>query len=402
MMKRIFEKFKKQNNIEGLEDYQKRIIEHKRKFFIRASIISFIVAVALVSWGIFQYTRIYHDYVILSSKERTDVKSAKFQEFNGNILKYSQDGISYLDLDNNVIWNHPYSMQEPIISTCEEYVAVAEQKGNIIYVLNSEGLQGEIEALKPIRQIRVANQGVVAVLMEDDTANYIYCYDRSGKLLVDSEVRLGNTGYPVSIALSNDGEKLGVSYLDINDGVAKTEIAFYNFGSVGQEEVGRLVSSYTYENTIVPQLEFLDNDTVAAFGDNVVITYEGSQKPKEIAKINIKDEIKSVFYNKDNFGLVFENKSQTADSECKYRMDIYNKDGKKKISADFNAEYSNIKLDDKRILLYSETECSIFSFQGIEKFHYKFPDEILSIIPTNFSRQFILITSKETQRIQIK
>lgn len=401
-MKKLFEKLKKKKNEENIEEYQRRILEHKKKILGRTIIMTAIVLVALVSWGIFQYTRIYHDYVILSCKERSDVKSAKFQEFNGNILKYSQDGISCLDLENNVIWNHAYSMQEPIISTRKEYVAVADQKGNKIYVLNNEGLQGEIEALKPIRQIRVANQGVIAVLMEDDTANYIYCYDQTGKLLVDSEVRLENTGYPVSIALSNDGKKLGVSYLDISDGVAKTEIAFYNFGSVGQEEVGRLVSSYTYEGAIFPQLEFLDNDTVVAFGDNKIIIYEGSQKPKELKKLEIKEEIKSVFYNEENFGLVFKNLSQSSDSDAKYRMDIYNNNGKIKLSTYFDIEYSNIKLDDKRVLLYSDTECSIFSFQGVEKFHYKFPDELVSVIPTNFNRQFILITSKETQRIQIK
>ncbi|WP_147289849.1 DUF5711 family protein [Anaerosacchariphilus polymeriproducens] len=402
MMKKIFDRFKKKDNFEELEEYQKKILEHKNKIFRRIISIFVIGLAIVVCWGVFQYMRVYNDYVILSSQKRSDVKSAKFEEFNGNILKYSQDGISYLDLDSNEIWNHAYSMQDPIVSTREDYIAVADQKGNKIYVLNTKGFQGEIKALKPIRQIRVANQGVVAVLMEDENANYICCYDKKGNLLVDSEVRLENTGYPINIAFSNDGQKLAVSYLDISEGLPRTEVAFYNFGSVGQEEVGRLVSSYTYEETIIPEIEFLNNDIVAAFGDNKVVLYEGAQKPKEIKKMNIKQEIRSVFQNKENFGLVFENKDETRDTDKKYQMDLYNKSGEKIVTVDFDMDYTNIKLNDKRILLSSEKECSIFTFQGVEKFHYKFPDELVTVIPTSFDRQFILITSKETQRIQIK
>ncbi|RDU23501.1 hypothetical protein DWV06_09395 [Anaerosacchariphilus polymeriproducens] len=401
-MKKIFDRFKKKDNFEELEEYQKKILEHKNKIFRRIISIFVIGLAIVVCWGVFQYMRVYNDYVILSSQKRSDVKSAKFEEFNGNILKYSQDGISYLDLDSNEIWNHAYSMQDPIVSTREDYIAVADQKGNKIYVLNTKGFQGEIKALKPIRQIRVANQGVVAVLMEDENANYICCYDKKGNLLVDSEVRLENTGYPINIAFSNDGQKLAVSYLDISEGLPRTEVAFYNFGSVGQEEVGRLVSSYTYEETIIPEIEFLNNDIVAAFGDNKVVLYEGAQKPKEIKKMNIKQEIRSVFQNKENFGLVFENKDETRDTDKKYQMDLYNKSGEKIVTVDFDMDYTNIKLNDKRILLSSEKECSIFTFQGVEKFHYKFPDELVTVIPTSFDRQFILITSKETQRIQIK
>lgn len=402
MMRKIFDRFKKRENLEELEEYQRKILEHKNKIFRRIISIFLIGLAIVVFWGVFQYMRIYNDYIILSSQKRSDVKSAKFEEFNGNILKYSQDGISYIDLENNEIWNHAYSMQEPIVSTREDYIAVADKKGNKIYVLNTKGLQGEIMALKPIRQIRVANQGVVAVLMEDENANYICCYDKKGNLLVDSEVRSENTGYPINIAFSNDGQKLAVSYLDISEGLPKTEIAFYNFGSVGQEEVGRLVSSYTYEETIIPEIEFLNNDVVVAFGDNKVVLYEGTQKPKEMKKISIKQEIKSVFHNEENFGLVFEKKDETSDTNKKYQMDLYNKSGNKKVSVDFDMEYTNIKLNDKRVLLYSGNECSIFTFRGIEKFHYKFPDEIVTVIPTSFARQFVLITSKEIQRIQIK
>lgn len=398
MIKKIIDRFSKEVNIDELEEYQKKIFKHRRKRIRRAGIIVAAVIIVLAFWTIFQYTRIYQDYIVLSSQERSDVQSAQFKEFNGNILKYSQDGIACLDVDNNVIWNHTFSIQEPIVSIREDYVAVADQKGSKIYVLNKQGLQGEIKTLRPILQIKVANQGMVAVVTEGEDGNNIYCYDKSGKLLVDSEAHMENSGYPMSIALSNDGKKLGVSYLHVSDGVVKTNIAFYNFGPVGQEEEDRLVCSYTYKNTVVPGIEFLDNDTAVAFGDNKIIVFEGSQKPKVTSEISIEEEIKSVFYNDKNFGLVFKNE----DSESKYRMNIYNKKGKQKLSTKFNTEFTNIELHNKIILIYGESECSILSYQGVERFYYKFPEELLAVIPTSFNRQFILITSKDTQRIQIK
>ena len=40
-------------------------------------------------------------------------------------------------------------------------------------------------------------------------------------------------------------------------------IAFYNFGEVGQNEDDRIVSGYTYDGVVVPQIQYLGSNAVA-------------------------------------------------------------------------------------------------------------------------------------------
>ena len=74
--------------------------------------------------------------------------------------------------------------------------------------------------------------------------------------------------------------KRGDYHLDNNDDDIKTTIAFYNFGSVGQNEIDNCVGSYSYPDMVFPEIDFLSNDKMVAFGDGEVILFEGTQKPQ--------------------------------------------------------------------------------------------------------------------------
>ena len=74
--------------------------------------------------------------------------------------------------------------------------------------------------------------------------------------LARGEIHGEKGGYPIAIALSHDALKLGVSMLDIADGKVKSTVAFYNYGSVGQNEIDNCVGVTTYEDMVIPELEF--------------------------------------------------------------------------------------------------------------------------------------------------
>ena len=57
-------------------------------------------------------------------------------------------------------------------------------------------------------------------------------------------------------------------------------MAFYNFGDVGQNEDDRIVSGYTYEGVVIPQIQYLDNSRSVALRDNGFTLYKGKQIPK--------------------------------------------------------------------------------------------------------------------------
>ena len=75
-----------------MEEYEKKLREHRKK--IAKRMITVIAAVLLVvaGTGFYFSLKTYDDYEVRSSTERADTQATMFEEFQGNILKYSNDG----------------------------------------------------------------------------------------------------------------------------------------------------------------------------------------------------------------------------------------------------------------------------------------------------------------------
>lgn len=383
----------------NMEELENKIRNHRRKVVRRLAIIIIIGVILLCAGKIYLDLKSYDGYEVISKIERVDSAATRYIEFNQNILRYNNDGAFYADSADNLIWNQAYEMQNPATSTCEGYVAVFDKHGNMIYIMDTIGVQGEIETNRPIEAVCVANQGSVAVLTRQDGTSYLEVYNKKGESLASGEIHMANSGYPLDIALSNDANKLAVSMLDINEGKTKTTIAFYNFGSVGQNEIDNIVSSYSYKNTVIPEIGFSSNDRMIAFGDNQVIIFEGTQKPEETVALKIKKEIKSIFYDEDYFGLVYSN----ADAKDTHKVKIYDMKGKEKLEKDFDMPYSNIEfLGNNGICITSENTCNIFTLRGVEKFRYKFDTPIFKVISGKNDRYYTFILNGVTERVRLK
>lgn len=383
---------------EEVEQLEKKIRKHRRNV---VKLILLFVILILTAAGILYYlyeTKTYTDYQVLETIERQDSAGTRFMEFNGNILKYSNDGAFYIDAENHLLWNKTYEMQAPILDICEGYVAIAEQKGKVIYIMDVSGPCGEIHTNRPIRQVHVANQGMVAVLMEENGTGYIQLYDREGTFLAEGELNSKNSGYPLDISISQDGKKMAVAMLDPNEGNVKTTVAFYNFGSVGQNEIDNIVSSYPYSDLVIPKVEFLTNDLAAAFGDQKVILYEGSQKPVVRAELELEQEVQSIFYNQHYIGLVFENES----SKQAYTAKIFDFGGKLIRTFEFSMDYDAIEfLSNDEICIRNNLECAIYTLRGIRLFHYNFEKNIHQVIHVA-GRRYLFLMEGATEKIILK
>ena len=159
--------------------------------------------------------------------------------------------------------------------------------------------------------------------------------------LAENQTKIDDPGYPLDIAVSEDGVVMMVTYQFVDGSDTTSYVAFYNFGDVGQNEDDRIVSGYKYEGVVVPQIQYLSNNRSIALKDNGFTIYQGSQIPKEVKTIETDKEIVSTFYDDDMVGLVFKNDSK----DKQYIMEVYNTaDGKLKFKEDFNIPYTTIKL----------------------------------------------------------
>lgn len=128
----------------------------------------------------------------------------KCSAYQNGVLRYSRDGAAAVDRDGNEMWNGSYDMENPALDICEEYAVVADIQGKSLYVYNGSDSGTKLTTDYPILQACVSKQGVVAVLLEDQSSNVIQVYnpyDDNKKLLVEIPTNV-EEGYPVSIDLS--------------------------------------------------------------------------------------------------------------------------------------------------------------------------------------------------------
>ena len=372
--------------------------DKSRNLKIKVITIIGIVCALLLAIYLFCVYRTYNNYKVRKTIKIETGTNSQYQAFGEFVVKYSNDGISYIN-GTETIWNEAYEMKSPIVDVCGDYLAIADKNSNTIYIFNKKGKVGEVNTSYPIIKIEVAQQGVVAALLEEASANYIELYDKEGNLIVSHKSLLSENGFPLSFSISNDGEKMMTSYLSIKEGSTENQVIFYNFSNVGKDEVDRVVGTFNqYGETIVPAVYFVSNEDAIAIGDNVLTIYKMKEKPTIRKEIKFDKEIQKVFYNEKYVGLIFENSK----GDTPYKMEVYSLSGEKIMSKEIEMNLEHVKFAGKNVLMYDDVTCELISLKGVVKFKHVFTKQLDAIVPMESTNTFLLMTKNKIEEISLK
>lgn len=380
----------------GMNTYKKELRVHRlRMAGISAGIFAVAILCIFAAWTSMK-SRTYETYEVVNSFERTDTLTTQYTEFLNYVLKYGKDGISCVDSNNNPIWSQTYNMQDPIIHVCQGSIALAEENGTEAMIFDVSGLQTTIQTRLPIRQIVISSQGVLAVLLEDGDMMRVKLYDKKGEELVNCKFELQDAGYPLQISLSADATKLAVTFLQVQNGVVNTCLAFYNFDSVGENYEDHLVSASIVSGAVMPCVQFVDETHCFAVGTGQLLIYEGKQIPEQVAEIPLEKEAYSVFYSEDKIGLVFEGQEQ------KYALQVYDLQGKLEFETEFDLEYRTLKFSKENILIYNEFECVMLNNSGNIFFTTAFEESVSNLYTLSGKNRYIVMHASRTDQIRLK
>lgn len=362
-----------------------------------------VLAVIIIAAGcIFFSNTNYNGYEVV---EETSVKNASvvdYVPYQNSLLKFSKDGATYVDEKGEAVWNETFAMKMPAADVSGEFVAIADLNGNDVYVFDKEGKVSSTTMPYKICDIAVAGQGEFAVILEGEKENYINIYDKNGEQISEIQTTIDKSGYPMDIDLSEDGEKLFSTYLYLDGASAKNGLAAYNFGAVGQNEnADRLMGGYQLEDTIVPKVEFLDNNTICAFGDTQFIIYTMKEKPSQKAVIAFEEEVQSVVYNSNYIGVVLPNMADDK-NDAPYILELYNTSGRKVMTQQIDFAYENVRMSKDEIVFTGGTECRIYTIKGNLKFSYVFQKNVTDMVPTGYSRRYIVLYDSGSEVIKLK
>lgn len=376
----------------------------KRKKIVSIGVL-FTVVIAVIAgilfYVLFQMNRTYGGYSVVEEVKRKDGMSVQYEIHGDTLLKYSKDGASALNIDGEILWNGSYDFKNPYAVTCGDYVAVADIGEKNICIFDGNGSGTELSVDGAIEQIAVAKQGVVAAVLENDDEakiNIYDPYDATEKLKVSISTSTDSDGYPVAIALSEDGQKLVTSYINITNGVVCSSLNFYNFDSVGKNSTDRIVGSRPLEQEIVADVQFINSETICGFTQTGFKLYKMGETPSDIAEIQVEESIKSVCYNSEYITLVLDNNDN---KDKPYLVQVYNTSGKLVLEKPVSYAYDTVEMGKEEVIFYSASECHILRLRGSEKLDCTFDENVSYFFPLSSTEKYILIDSDTINQVRL-
>ncbi|MDO4490268.1 MAG: DUF5711 family protein [Lachnospiraceae bacterium] len=366
--------------------------DRKRKQ-IRWGVIGVLVLIAATVTSFVVKNWTYHSVKELVYSDKEDTLSVSYENINGKILKYGVDSAMLVDHGNTMLWTVSYDMNAPSVVLCGETFAVYDSKGTSIIICNELGQIGAVATDMPVVKVKISKQGTVAAILEDGQKTWIKCYKKDGSEIATLKTTFTNPGYPMDIALSADGSLMAVNYLYLDNGTPVSRVAFYNFGTVGQNQKDNLVAQTEYRDRILPEAEYLDGKNCVVFREDGFSVFTGSQIPMESVKVEVEQSIVSTFYDSEYIGLVLRNRN----SEMDYLICVYNKRGREILRKETDFHYQSIDFNGNQILLSSRDEFCVYNLQGVEQ--YRDSLEIPARVFKGFGRNKFIYVSEDVFRI---
>lgn len=372
----------------------------KKRIFIGVAILIVLIFIAIYVYSRRLSNKIYTDYSVANTikmEEMNSQTSVEYLPYGSGVVRYSGDGISYYS-GGKEVWNKAIDMTSLVVDICGDYIVMAERNSNEIFLFDKGGNQSNIVASYPIVSVEVSRQGVVAATLDDGNVNYIEMTDKEGTRIASGQTVITGDGYPVDISIANDGTRLVSSYLAVSNGSTQSKVVFYNFSSVGQNEIDRIVGGFNqYKTTLVPDVEFINNTTAVAFGDNMFSIYHIDEKPELTYEEEFNDKIDMVFHSSKYIGFIFESN----DSSYSQVLKVYNTSGKKVFSKTLDFKFNNISFVGKNVVMNDESTCRMYSFSGTERFNTTFDKNIVKLVPIK-DNKFVIISDSDIEEIELK
>lgn len=358
----------------------------KRKAVLKPIAVILAVAIVVLAGFLFLEMRTYRSYKVQASSEQEDTVSTQYMNLAGKILRYSSDEVSIVNDKLETVWSQTYDMQNPVADVWGDCAVIADKDGTSMVFLNKNGITGTVTTSYSIVKAKVSKTGMAAAILDGGDHTWINFYNLDGSLIAENQTNIQDPGYPMDVTLADNGVVMMVAYQYVDSSQTTSYVAFYNFGEVGQNEDDRIVSGYTYDGVVVPQIQYLGSNAVALRDDGFTL-YSGRQIPKELKTIQVESEIVSTFYDENNIGLVFKNDRK----DKQYTMQVYSADGKLKFSKDFNIPYSTIRMSDGYIIMYNSSQLCVMNENGKEKYFGRIDGTVKDFFKLGWNKYLLVL-----------
>ena len=365
-----------------------------------------LVAILLVAIAVYFGIRLtlkYNDIATVWEKPASEMSVFTSMPYADGIVKYNNDGMNYYNADGELKWTTTYEMRKPKPAVCGEYIVMADIGYNNLVICNRDGFQGSAYSTLPISAVSISREGRVAAVVEDDMANRILFFDKTGARSDSNfQTLMNKSGYPMSAALSPDGKMLMVSYVYLEQGIMNNKLTFYDYHD-SQVGANQTVGSFQkYGDTLFARVVFLSDKRAVAFGDGRIVFFslKNRVKPEETADVKFSDTIDRVFYDEEGVYVVTEQPENQS-----WLVTCFALDGSTKYA--YRSSFLPDHVGMKNGCLYFHDSSSLVVYGKVLgkmklRFQGNFKVNVRSIVNLGKDNAFMILSDTKLMRVKLK
>ncbi len=369
-----------------------RAKNRRRAFAAKIIYLLAAVTIAAILARYFVSHRVYTGYETVSSRNVAD-NISNYRLVNGKLLRYSQDGLSLLDTDLNVLWNRAYDLAQPVAVTSGKAIAVYDRRGTRVVVFDGEGEAGGFGTELPIIAARVSGAGnVVAALENGDYTKLVY-YTVNGEIIAELAEDAAREDQIAAFAVSENGETVAVAYFESFGSTVGTRLVFYNFGAAGQELEDHVAGDRNYQGELLPYLTYYEGGFEAVH-DSGFSVFRGG----EPVEVDFTENVLSVVEGDGCIGFVFGSR----DVEHRYRMELYSAGGRLRSSFPVDIAYDRISISEGSVVFSNGADLAVYTLDGFKSFDGKLEEGTIFDILKIGQNRYFLVTDMKAGLIRLK
>lgn len=193
-------------------------------------------------------------------------EAQRLYPFADGLMKITATRASYISLSGTEIYSVDFSMENPICQISKEYVFVFDQEGYSCALLNDNGVVYQRHLTDKISFAAISNKGNTAVIIEQkDTNGSVIIMNAAGDQI--AQWNSVESGYPVSLAFSENGRILSISLVDVDGSEMQPNLKQISIPADSSSEAPSDLSFYSPDESIImPAIAYIGNDKLVWAG----------------------------------------------------------------------------------------------------------------------------------------
>lgn len=308
-----------------------------------------------------------------------DDENAKIYAFNKNILILSKNKLKVYNNFGNKDSEIDVEITNPVFSSSNRYIAIGENGGRKLYVIEDKKIAWEQEIEGNISQIHINKNGYVAVVITGTSYKTVVAmFDNKGTPLF--KTYLSSTRV-ADVSISNDDKYLALAEIDTSGTMIQSNIKLISIEKAQTDSVNSMEKIYKGKsNSLLISIKYHDNNKLVCLYDDSIHMIEDDKDELLVDYSNQKINFNSIELN-NNVVTVKEQSSGlfTADSIVNI-IDTGNKSIK---TYQTDSVTKEIKTYENTIALNLGTEIEFINTNGWLVKRYVAKQEITNIVISN-------------------